>query len=87
MRPSPSIIILFTNITTFLSDSGTLNCVGSVQCQSVGVNGGHGDPSPGAEDVVPDNVNSGGPPFGMGLTMSAPKKNKKKQLLLNSHLG
>ena len=36
--------------------------------------GDHGDPSPGAEDVVPDNLISGGPPYLMDLSMRAPKK-------------
>ena len=36
--------------------------------------GDHGDPSPGVEDVVPDNVISGGPPYLMDLSMGAPKK-------------
>ena len=35
---------------------------------------GHGYPGLGAEDVAPDDENSGGPPFNMGLTMSVPKK-------------
>ena len=47
----------------------------AVQYQGTGY-GGHGDPGLGVEDVVPDNENSGGPLFDMGLTMSAPTKKK-----------
>ena len=36
--------------------------------------GNHGNPNPGVEDVVPDNGNSGGPPYPMDLSMGAPKK-------------
>ena len=48
------------------------------QCRSGGITVATVAPAHGAEDVVPDNEISGGPPFDMGLTMSAPKKNKKK---------
>ena len=46
--------------------------------------GGHGDPGLGVEDVVPDNVTSGGPPFDMGLTMSAPTK-KNVSIIIPTH--
>ena len=41
-----------------------------------GAYGDQGDPSPGVEDVVPDNEISGGPPYLMDLSMGAPKKKK-----------
>ena len=40
--------------------------------------GGHGDPGLGVEDVELDNATSGGPPYNMGLTMSAPTTTTKK---------
>ena len=46
------------------------------QCRSGGITVAIVAPAHGAEDVVPDNEISGGPPFDMGLTMSAPKKKK-----------
>ena len=42
--------------------------------------GDHGDPSPGVDDAVPDNVTCGGPSYHMNLFMGAPKKKKKKKL-------
>ena len=51
------------------------------QCRSGGITVATVALAHGAEDVVLDNEISGGPPFDMGLTMSAPKKNKKNQLL------
>ena len=36
--------------------------------------GGHGDPSQGAKNVVPNNGTSGGPPCNTDLSMLAPKK-------------
>ena len=47
------------------------------QCRSGGITVATVAPAHGAEDVVPDNENSGGPPFDMGLTMLAPNKKKK----------
>ena len=44
------------------------------QCRSGGITVATVAPAHGAEDVVPDNEISGGPPFDMGLTMSAQKK-------------
>ena len=44
------------------------------QCRSGGITVATVAPAHGAEDVIPDNEISGGPPFDMGLTMSAPKK-------------
>ena len=47
------------------------------QCRSGGITVATVAPAHGAEDVVPDNEISGGPPFDMGLTMLAQKKKKK----------
>ena len=49
------------------------------QCRSGGITVATVAPAHGAEDVVPDNEISGGPPFDMGLTMSAPKKKSVKK--------
>ena len=48
------------------------------QCRSGGITLATVAPAHGAEDVVPDNEITGGPPFDMGLTMSAQKKKEKK---------
>ena len=56
------------------------------QCRSGGITVATVAPAHGAEDVVPDNEISGGPPFDMGLTMSAPKKIHNRHVTWHKYL-